>query len=287
MKLRVFNWDKAFTATIYLIVGIVSLLFLFLIYDIVVIGVQNLSLTFLTGEVLNSGREGGIGPIIVSTLLILFVSLIASIPIGMMTAIFLSIIKTRYVAVYNSIGHILNILASIPSVVFGLFGNILFCQVLGMGFSILSGGLTLSCMVLPIFIKSSVDAISCVSREAKLSGYALGLSDMNIYRKIILPEALNGIMAGLILGIGRSLAETAALIFTSGYVDRMPESLMDSGRSLSIHIYDLSMNVSGADHHAYSSALILIILIFLSIQISWWVANRYLAKKGHIYVNHS
>jgi phosphate transport system permease protein len=173
----------------------------------------------------------------------------------------------------------LDILAGVPSIVFGLFGNVFFCKVLGLGFSILSGGLTLACMVLPILIRSTEEGFRAVPNEYRLGAAALGFSRTTTLFKLLLPAAVPGLVVGLVLGIGRAIAETAALLFTSGYVDRMPESLLDSGRSLSIHIYDLSMNVSGGDKNAYASALVLLLLILLINGTAAWIAENWLQRR--------
>ena len=108
---------------------------------------------------------------------------------------------------------------------------------------------------------------------------ALGLSRTSTLLHLLLPAAVPGLVVGLVLGMGRALAETAALVFTSGYVDRMPESLLDSGRSLSIHIFDLSMNISGGDPNAYASALVLIVLLLAINGFASWVADRFLHRR--------
>ena len=166
-----------------------------------------------------------------------------------------------------------------PSIVFGLFGNVFFCQTLGLGFSILSGGLTLACMVLPIFIRSTEEGFRAVPNDYRLGAAALGLSRTATLFQLLLPAAVPGLIVGLVLGVGRALAETAALIFTSGYVDRIPESLLDSGRSLSIHIYDLSMNVPGGDGNAYATALVLVTLLLVINGLASILAERWLGRK--------
>ena len=166
-------------------------------------------------------------------------------------------------------------LAGVPSIVFGLFGNAFFAKTLGLGFSILSGGLTLACMVLPILIRSAEAGLSAVPLEYRLSSASLGISRTSTLWNLLLLAATPGLLVGLVLGIGRAIAETAALIFTSGYVDRMPTSLLDSGRSLSIHIFDLSMNVTGGNKNAYASALVLILILLIINAIAAWLANKY------------
>jgi phosphate transport system permease protein len=173
----------------------------------------------------------------------------------------------------------LDVLSGVPSIVFGLFGNVFFCKTLGLGFSILSGGLTLACMVLPILIRSTEEGFRAVPAGYRLSAAALGLSRTTTLFHLLLPAAVPGLLVGLVLGVGRAMAETAALIFTSGYVDRMPESLLDSGRALSIHIFDLSMNVSGGDANAYASALVLVVLLLAINGMASWLAEHWLHRR--------
>ena len=237
---------------------LLSAVFAWLIADIVIGGLSQWSPSFFLDSPSRAGREGGIAPILVSTLLILLVCLCASVPIGIATALFLSELSSADSPAGRITRLSLDVLAGVPSIVFGLFGNAFFCVALGMGFSILSGGLTLACMVLPIFIRSVEMGLRSVPDDYRRAGAALALSKTRLIVSVLLPAAAPGIVAGLLLGIGRAMAETAALIFTSGYVDRMPESLMDSGRALSIHIYDLALNVPGGEKNAYATALVLV-----------------------------
>ena len=151
----------------------------------------------------------------------------------------------------------LGMLAAVPSIVFGLVGNMIFCDWLGFGFSLLAGGLTLSLMVLPI-VACVTEATLRSLAEVRISGYALGLPRWRVALCIVLPCAMPGIIAGTALGFGRAVAESAALIFTSGYVDRMPDLIFDSGRTLAVHILDLAMNVPGGDERAFATATVLL-----------------------------
>jgi phosphate transport system permease protein len=259
--------------------ALVTATFCWLLGDIVWHGLSHFSWTFLTAPPRNAGREGGIAPILVSTLLILSVCLGAAVPLGVGTAVLLA----EFTADTSLFGRLtrrsLDVLSGVPSIVFGLFGNAFFCKTLGLGFSILSGGLTLACMVLPILIRSTEEGFRAVPASYRLSAAALGLSRTTTLVHLLLPAAGPGLLVGLVLGVGRAIAETAALIFTSGYVDRMPESLLDSGRALSIHIFDLSMNVSGGDANAYASALVLVILLLAINGTASWLAQRGLHRK--------
>ena len=268
----------------YSTVGIWSIIFLltsicfWFMGDILINGWGGINLEFLLTTPQNAGREGGIASIIISTGLILLICIGVSLPLGLATAITLSEISSKNIFLKSMIRKSLDVLAGMPSIVFGLFGNIFFCNILGFGFSIISGGLTLSCMVLPLLIRSIEEGLHFVPLDQKIGAQALGLSRFSLLRNILLPLSAPYIVAGLILGIGRAVAETAALIFTSGYVDRYPESLFDSGRSLSIHIYDLSMNVAGGNKNAYASALVLLIFILFMNQMASFIGTYYLQK---------
>ncbi len=274
------DWpDRVVAALVWCVAALVSAIFLWILGDLLVHGAPHLSLRFLIESPLDAGRAGGIGPILFSTMLILLVCLAVSVPIGLGTAVFLA----EYARKAGHFGWLvrrsLDVLAGVPSIVFGLFGNALFCIYLGMGFSILSGGLTLACMVLPILIRTTEEGFRAVPDEYRSASAALGLSRSATLWHILLPAATPGLVVGLVLGIGRALAETAALLFTSGYVDRMPGSLLDSGRALSIHIYDLSMNVPGGNNNAYATAVVLIGLLVAINGLTTWMADRWLHKR--------
>lgn len=271
--------DFLITGAVWSIAAIVTAIFVWILADIAIAGLPSISLNFLTEAPRNAGRDGGIFPIILSTLAILAVTMTVSVPLGVGTAILLSE-WTRTESVYGMlVRRSLDVLAGVPSIVFGLFGNAFFCSYLGLGFSILSGGLTLSCMVLPILIRSAEEGFRSVPNEYRTGAAALGLSRTATLTQLLLPAAIPGIVVGLVLGIGRALAETAALIFTSGYVDRTPSSLLDSGRALSVHIFDMSMNVAGGDQNAYASAVVLIGMLLIINATASWTAHRWLRKR--------
>ncbi len=271
--------DRAFTLAIWGAAALVASAFLWLLGDLVWHGMAHLSWSFLVSAPVSAGREGGIAPILVSTLLILAVALAAAIPLGLGAAVWLAEYTRRGDALGQGVRLSLDVLAGVPSIVFGLFGNAFFSVFLGLGFSILSGGLTLACMILPIFIRTSEAGISAVNDAWRHGAHALGMTRAAALWHILLPSAAPAIAAGLMLGIGRATAETAALIFTSGYVDRMPESLSDSGRALAVHIYELSMNVTGGDSAAYASALVLIVLIVAINAGALTLSDRWLARR--------
>jgi phosphate transport system permease protein len=266
--------EAAVTAAVWLSGLVVTAVFFWLLIDLLVRGLGPLTWEFLTTEPQDMGRRGGILPIIISTLLILAVCMAVTVPLGLGTAVFLSEYTSERRFFGRTIRRSLDVLAAVPSVVFGLFGSALFCRYMGMGYSILAGGLTLACMVLPIFIRAAEQGMRAVPHDLRLGAAGLGLSRWSTLTKVLIPSAMPMLIAAFVLGIGRALAETAALIFTSGVVTRMPESLMESGRAMSVHIYELSMGVAGADRNAYACALVLVGLLLLINLIAVWVGER-------------
>ena len=255
--------DGLVTAAVWTAALTIVILAGWILLDVLLRGVAQLTPGFLTQEPLKSGREGGISTIIVSTLSLLLVTLATAVPLSLATAISLTEYTQRLGWFGTFVRRSLDVLAAVPSIAFGLFGNAFFCIALGMGYSILAGGLTLACMILPILIRTIEQALRAVPPEYRLGASALGISRTTTLLQIEIPVAAPAIGAGLVLGIGRALAETAVLLFTSGYVTRMPESWWDSGRSLSVHIYDLAMHVPGGNGRAYATACVLILLLLV------------------------
>ncbi|RMF37554.1 MAG: ABC transporter permease subunit [Planctomycetota bacterium] len=236
--------------------------FAWMLADVLVLGLPRVDWSFLTSAPSQAGRAGGIAPILVSTMAIVLVAWFSVVPMGLGAA--LALVNWHHtnnrIWRWSSRGveQSLDLLAATPSVVFGLFGNALFCLYLGMGFSILSGGLTLACMVLPLFVRTAQIGLRAAAEQLRAPAAATGLSRSTFYLRLVVPAASPAILAALALSTGRALAETAALIFTSGFVDRMPTTLFDSGRTLSVHIYDLAMNVPGGDVSARATAVVLV-----------------------------
>ena len=271
--------DRLFTLAIYTATLIVAAGFIWVLTDVFIKGAGHLSLSFLLSEPSDAGRTGGIMPILLSTLWILAVALLAAVPLGLCVAIWLSEFTQTETWLAQQVRFALDVLAGVPSIVYGLFGNAFFSIYMGLGLSIISGGLTLACMILPIFIRTTERGLSSITDDWRKGAAALGMTRACSVWHIILPAASPAITTGLILGIGRATSETAALIFTSGYVDRVPESLFDSGRSLAVHIYDLSMNIPGGDPAAYGSALVLIILIITLNTLAQGLSDQWLERR--------
>ncbi len=247
-----------------------------MLLDVAMKGSANLSPGYLLGEPEDAGRSGGIGSVVVSTLLVLGTCVAIAFPLGLGTAVWLSEVARPSGWAARHVGRSLDLLATVPSIVFGLFGMVFFCEVLGFGFSILAGGCTLATMILPILVQASYVGLRSAPPDLRPAAAALGLGPWTTIRRLLIPAASPAITVGLLLGIGRALAETAALVFTSGYVTRMPESLFDSGRTLSVHVFDLSMNVPGGERAASSAALVLLVILGLVNEVARRVSSRWL-----------
>ena len=267
--LGLISWTASLAT--FLILGI-------LLFDMISDGFKAMSFEFFLNAPEKAGRAGGIAPILISTMLVVGIAIAVSMPIGLATALLLSEFTRTDSQFAFFVRKSLDILAGVPSIVFGLFGNAFFCVYLGMGFSILSGGLTLACMVLPILIRTTEESFRAVPNEFRHGIAALGFTKTASVFHLLMPMALPGLIVGTILGIGRATAETAALIFTSGYVDRMPESVFDSGRTLSVHIYDLAMNIPGGDRMAYATSLCLVLILLCMSVLTNFIAKSVLQR---------
>ena len=208
--------DHVLAVLVWLSASAIAGLFLWLLADMASHGFDRLSWSFLTTEPERSGRRGGIAPILVSTLVVLTITLAVAVPLGLATAVWLSEFTRVNSRSAAAIRFSLDVLAGVPSIVYGLFGSAFFCVWMGLGYSLLAGGLTLACMVLPILIRTSEAGLAAVPDEWRQGAAALGLSRWAALRYLLLPAAAPALTAGLMLGIGRALAETAVLLFTSG-----------------------------------------------------------------------
>ena len=226
-------------------------------------GHDELSLAFLLQDPRQAGQAGGIASLMISTGWILAICLAVAVPVGLGCALYLSEQVPPGSRRERGLGFVLDVLAATPSIVFGLFGYQFLAITLGFGFSLLSGGIALSFMVLPLMIRSAEQALRAVPRAHRQAATALGVTRTGWITRILVPSAAPGIAVGVILSVGRALAETAVLLFTAGYVLRRPDSVMDSGRALSVHIYDMAMNVPGGADRAAATAVVLITALIL------------------------
>jgi phosphate transport system permease protein len=232
---------------------------LFVISFILANGFKHVTWAFLTEPILDMGRSGGIFPAIVGTILMVIVAIGIAAPLGIASAIYLAE-YTREGKVTQGIRFGINCLAGVPSIIFGLFGFILFVVMLGFGWSILSGGLSLAAMILPTIIRTAEEALRSVPAQYRDVAASLGGTRWQVVTRAVLPYALPGILTGVILGIGRSIEETAVVIFTAGSAVQTPTSLFDSARTMAVHFYILAREGISNDN-AYATAAVLICVI--------------------------
>ncbi len=254
---------------------VIAILFSIIIH-ILIKGIPMLSWQFLTDIPRDMGRSGGISSSIVGTLIVTAVAVIVATPFGIGTAIYLTE-YTRESRVTRIIRFSAESLAGIPSIVYGLFGFIFFVIYLKMGWSILSGGLTMAIMILPTIIRTSEEAIRTVPQLYREVGFSLGLTKWQTITRTVLPSALPGIVNGVILSIGRCVAETAAVILTAGSALRMPTSLFSPTRTMAVHFYILAREGISMDNAYGTAALLIILILLLNVGFNMLV-NRFIAK---------
>ena len=240
-------------------------------------GLPQLSLEFLFSNPKNMGKEGGILPAIVGTLILSLMAILIALPLGVGTAVYLSE-YTRETRLTKAIRFGTDCLAGIPSIIFGLFGYIFFVTTLRMGWSLIAGALTLAMMVLPTLIRTSEEAIRSVPQSWREVSLSLGATRWETVRKVVLPGALPGIITGIMLSFGRSIGETAAIIYTAGSSLRMPKSAFDSVRTLAVHFYILAREGISTDK-AYGTAAVLVIAVLAVNVVTYALMNRFIRRR--------
>lgn len=251
---------------------------IFIIFFILQKGLPVISLKFLTSNPEDLGRAGGIFPTLIGTFLLPLLAILIAAPLGISTSVYLSE-YTKESKLTQAIRFGTDCLAGIPSIIFGLFGYIFFVITLQMGWSILSGSLTLAVMVLPTIIRTSEEAIRSVPKTYREVSFSLGASRWQTVKKVILPNALPGIVTGVMLSIGRSIGETAAVIFTAGSSLRLPSTVFDSARTMAVHFYILARE-GISNENAYGTAATLIIAVLIINLSAYWLMHRFIAKRS-------
>lgn len=240
-------------------------------------GLPVLHLRFFLDSPKEMGREGGIFPTIIGTFALTAVAIFFATPLGVGTAIFL-----REYTGESRVSHIIRFgtdcLAGVPSIIFGLFGFVFFVIYLNMGWSILSGGLTLAAMILPTIISTTEEAIKAIPHSYREVSYSLGGTKWQTVAHAVLPNALPGIFTGIILSVGRSIGETAAVILTAGSSLMMPTSLFSPIRTMSVHFYILAREGISMEM-AYGTGAALILLVLFINTVANWLLNRYIRHR--------
>ncbi len=269
-------WQKVVWAVLALLTLATLAVLFFIVGYIASKGAGSLTPEFLFGMPARMGKEGGILPTIVATLYLALLAVAIATPLGVGTAVYLTE-YTRESALTRVIRFGADALAGVPSIIFGLFGFILFVVRLRMGWSILSGGLSLAFMILPTIIRTSEEAIRAVPHNLREVSLSLGGSRSQTVTRVVLPNALPGILTGVILGMGRSVAETAVVIFTAGSSLLIPKSLFDPARTMAVHFYILAREGISMPR-AYGTAVLLIAAI-LAINVVAYLLMYRLTRK--------
>lgn len=249
---------------------------LLIVVYILVKGIPNLSPSLF--EMKYTTQNVSMMPAIITTLYIVVLGLLVSVPIGIFTAVFMA----EYLDSQNIFVKIIRLatdtLSAIPSIVYGLFGMLFFVYFLNMKNSIMAGFLTVAIMVLPVIIRSSEEAFLNVRKDYRWGSYALGAGRLRTVFRVVLPAALPGILSGVILSTGRIIGESAALIYTLGTSTKLPTSLFQSGRTLSVHMYMLSGEGMYVDQ-AFATAVVILFMVLLLNGISSFIGNK-IAKRS-------
>ncbi len=267
-----------FRMSSFLVLFILFYILGFLIYK----GFSVISWEFLTSNPEEGMTKGGIYPAIVGTMYLILGSLLVSVPIGVLSGIYINeYSKDGYAK--RIIKMMTNNLAGIPSIVFGLFGMSLFVNTLGFGDSIIAGSLTLGLLTLPIIIRTTEEALVAIDTTFRTASYALGASKIQTIARVILPMGLPNIITGIILSIGRVSGETAPILFTVAayFLPKLPSSMYDQVMALPYHLYVIATsgnNVELSRPIAYGTALVLIAIVLI-VNILANVIRNYFAKK--------
>lgn len=249
-------------------------IFIYLTGYIMIKGIPNITLSLFAWEY--NSTNVSLMPALINTILMTILSLLISTPIGIFSAIFL----VEYAKSGNRFVKVIRItaetLSGIPSIVYGLFGMLFFTTALGWGMSLLSGAFTLAIMILPLIMRTTEEALKAVPDTFREGSYGLGAGKLRTIFRIVLPTAMPGILAGIILGIGRIVGESAALIYTAGALAKVPSGkdfLFSSTRTLAVHMYALSSEGLYIDQ-TYATAVVLFVIVALINGLSSLIAKR-------------
>lgn len=267
---------KPLSMFLFIIVGLSALITVgvlgALIIYIVVKGVPNITADLFAWEY--TTENASMMPAIINTALMTFLSLLIAIPIGVCSAIYLVEYAKRGNKLVGIVSLTTETLSGIPSIIYGLFGYLLFVIALKWGLSFMGGAITLAIMVLPTIMRTTEEALKAVPDSFREGSFGLGAGKLRTIFKIILPSAMPGILSGVILAIGRIAGETAALLYTAGTQAKVPGSLFDSGCTLAVHMYKL-MSEGLYTEQAYATAVVLLLMVICINALSSGIAKKF------------
>lgn len=275
MKSKKKIFDYILRYSVYVSAFITFGILIFLVGYIMIKGIPNLKPSLFAFKYTSDNVS--LFPALISTIIIAATALLIAVPLGVFSAIYL----IEYAKKGNKLVKILRIatetLSGIPSIVYGLFGMLFFVLYLKWGYSLIAGSCTLAIMILPLIIRTTEEALKSVPETYREGAFGLGAGKLRAIFRIILPSATPGIVAGIILAVGRIVGETAALIYTAGAVTDIPNSLSSSGRTLSVHMWALSSEGLHTGE-AYATAVVLLIIVFAVNALSAYIAKKVTLK---------
>lgn len=242
-----------------------------LVFYILIKGIPNLKPSLFEWKY--TSKNASMMPAIINTITMVLMTLLIAVPFGIGSAIYLTEYAKRGNKVVPVIRMTTETLSGIPSIVYGLFGYMAFVRWMDWGYSLMAGIITLAIMILPLIMRTTEEALLAVPDSYREGSYGLGAGRLRTIFRVVLPSAMPGILSGVILGVGRIVGETAALIYTAGSVTGVPNSLMSSGRTLAVHMYALLSEGLYTDE-AYATAVVLLVLVFIINRLSAYVANK-------------
>ena len=255
---------------VYLAAILTAAALLIILIFILMKGIPHLSLDMFKLEY--NSENLSLFPAMINTITMTLMSLLLAVPLGICAAVYLAEYSRRNSAIVKVIRTTAETLSGIPSIIYGLFGYLMFVVYLGWGYSMLAGAFTLSIMILPVIMRTTEEALNSVDNSYREGSFGLGAGKLRTVFKIVLPAAVPGIAAGIVLSVGRIVGETAALIYTAGTVAQIPENLMNSGRTMSIHLYALWKEGLHAEQ-AYATAVVLLVVVIFFNALSAFIAK--------------
>ena len=263
---------------VWLAAAITMLALAFIIGYILVKGIPYLTPELFAGEY--TSENVSLFPALVNTLFMTALALLFAVPTGIGAAVYLTEYAGRGSRLVKLVGGTAETLSGIPSIVYGLFGSLFFVKFLGFGLSLLSGALTLAIMILPLVMRTTEEALKAVPDSYREGSFGLGAGKLRTVFSIVLPCAIPGILSGIILGIGRIVGESAALIFTAGTVAEVASGLFASARTLSVHMYVIS-GEGLYINQTYATAVVLLVLVILINAVSGYAAKKLGGGRGN------
>lgn len=261
------------------VMGAVILMLAIIIGHILIKGIPALSIEFLTTSPAPGGRGGGIYPAIIGSLELIAGTAVIAFPLGVLTGIYLNEYAkdTRFTRIIREAIDLLN---GTPSIVFGMFGMVLFVTALGFGYSLLAGWITLAFMILPVIIRTTEEALKSVPKDLREASRAMGATKWRTIYKVVLPAAMGGVVTGAILSIGRAAGETAPIMLTAAVISQphLAGSILDPVMALPLHLYHLAMDLPGTTELQYGTATVLLIIVLIFFVAASLVRSHYSKK---------